>query len=153
MQLLSPIVAWAIENPAVYALVFRLLSNVSLGFTLKHQKSSSILIAPRYPESNRHFYSSLTLHFYSTPTFWKFATTVPSQYFALVRNMCFKWSLGGKELPHTSRSAKLSYDKRWEALRSFSGLKVLWLAFKFGWTTEHYNLMNLSNSRNRGWCL
>ncbi len=76
---------------------------------------------------HRHFYSFLTLHICSAPAFWNFTTTVLLQYLALVRNAWFKLSSGGKELPHTSRFAKLSYDKRWGALSSFSGLKALWL--------------------------
>jgi hypothetical protein len=84
-----------------------------------------MLIAPRYSESIGVFYSSLTLHFYSAPTFRKFIATVPPQYLALVRNVWFDWCLGGKELPHMSRSSKLSYDEVWADLRSFSGLRAL----------------------------
>lgn len=62
---------------------------------------------------------------YSGPTLRKFITAVPSQYLALVPNLWFDWCLGAKDLPYTGPSAKLAYNKVWDDLRSFSGLRVL----------------------------
>jgi hypothetical protein len=84
-----------------------------------------MLTATRYLESISVFYSSFTLKIYSGSTLWKFITAVPSQYLPLVPNVWFYWCLGGNELPHTSPSTNMSYDKVWGDLRSFSGLKVL----------------------------
>jgi hypothetical protein len=84
-----------------------------------------LLTATSYYEAISLFYSSLTFHVYSGPTLRRFINAVPSQYLASVRNVWFDWCLGGKELPHTSPPANLAYNKVWDGLRSFSGLRVL----------------------------
>jgi len=84
-----------------------------------------LLTAKRYSESVNTFYASLTLQMYSGPTLRKFITSVPSQYLASVRYAWFDWCLGGEELPHTSIPGLVTYNRVWEDIRSFSGLKVL----------------------------
>ncbi|KAN0102303.1 hypothetical protein V8E51_012813 [Hyaloscypha variabilis] len=67
-----------------------------------------------YSESVNTFYASLTLQMYSGPTLRKFITSVPSQYLASVRYVWFDYIPG-----------LVTYNRVWEDIRSFSGLKVL----------------------------